>query len=246
MISCVENLCVVGQLSFELKQEQVEDVYVFDVMFEVYLEVKIGDLVMVEVECLMMMIGDVEIDCMLDILCKQCVYFYVCGEVGEYGDGGVDIVVKNGDCVMVDFVGKIDDVVFQGGMVEDFLFVFGEGCMLLEFEMVVLGLKVGEQCMFDFKFLDDYYGKDVVGKMVQFMVMMKKIEWLYLLEIDVEFVKLFGIEDGDFMKMCVEIKENFECEVKCCMQLIVKNQVMDVLLKIFEFDVLKVLIEQDQ
>lgn len=42
----------------------------FDVMFEVYLEVKIGDLVMVEVECLMMMIGDVEIDCMLDILCK--------------------------------------------------------------------------------------------------------------------------------------------------------------------------------
>lgn len=49
------------------------------------------------------------------------------------------------------------------------------------------------------------------------MVMMKKIEWLYLLEIDVEFVKLFGIEDGDFMKMCVEIKENFECEVKCCM-----------------------------
>ncbi|RKU03240.1 trigger factor [Burkholderia sp. Nafp2/4-1b] len=245
-ISRAENLRVAGQPSFEPKQEQVEDAYAFDATFEVYPEVKIGDLATAEVERSTTTIGDAEIDRTLDILRKQRVHFHARGEAGEHGDGGADTAAKNGDRVTVDFVGKIDDVAFQGGTAEDFPFVLGEGRMLPEFETAALGLKVGEQRTFDLKFPDDYHGKDVAGKTAQFTVTMKKIEWPHLPEIDAEFAKSLGIEDGDLTKMRAEIKENLEREAKRRTQSIVKNQVMDALLKISELDVPKALIEQDQ
>jgi len=65
-------------------------------------------------------------------------------------------------------------------------------------------------------------------------------------EIDTEFAKSLGVEDGDTTKMRGEIKENLEREAKRRTQQIVKNQVMDALLKISELDVPKALIEQDQ
>ncbi|EDT01447.1 trigger factor [Burkholderia ambifaria] len=245
-ISRAENLRVAGQPSFEPKQEQVEDAYAFDATFEVYPEVKIGDLATAEVERSTTSIGDAEIDRTLDILRKQRVHFHARGEAGEHGDGGADTAAKNGDRVTVDFVGKIDDVAFQGGTAEDFPFVLGEGRMLPEFETAALGLKVGEARTFDLKFPDDYHGKDVAGKTAQFTVTMKKIEWPHLPEIDGEFAKSLGIEDGDLTKMRAEIKENLEREAKRRTQSIVKNQVMDALLKISELDVPKALIEQDQ
>ncbi|BAX57907.1 MULTISPECIES: trigger factor [Burkholderia cepacia complex] len=245
-ISRAENLRVAGQPSFEPKQEQAEDSYAFDATFEVYPEVKIGDLATAEVERSTTSIGDAEIDRTLDILRKQRVHFHARGEAGEHGDGGADTAAKNGDRVTVDFVGKIDDVAFQGGTAEDFPFVLGEGRMLPEFETAALGLKAGESRTFDLKFPDDYHGADVAGKTAQFTVTMKKIEWPHLPEIDGEFAKSLGIEDGDLTKMRGEIKENLEREAKRRTQSIVKNQVMDALLKISELDVPKALIEQDQ
>ncbi|WP_175920210.1 trigger factor [Burkholderia pyrrocinia] len=245
-ISRAENLRVAGQPSFEPKQEQAEDAYAFDATFEVYPEVKIGDLATAEVERSTTSIGDAEIDRTLDILRKQRVHYHARGEAGEHGDGGADTAAKSGDRVTVDFVGKIDDVAFQGGTAEDFPFVLGEGRMLPEFETAALGLKAGESRTFDLKFPDDYHGADVAGKTAQFTVTMKKIEWPHLPEIDGEFAKSLGIEDGDLTKMRGEIKENLEREAKRRTQSIVKNQVMDALLKISELDVPKALIEQDQ
>jgi trigger factor len=245
-ISRAENLRVAGQPSFEPKQEQAEDAYAFDATFEVYPEVTIGDLATAEVERSTTTIGDAEIDRTLDILRKQRVHFHARGESGEHGDGGADTAAQNGDRVTVDFVGKLDGVAFQGGTAEDFPFVLGEGRMLAEFETAALGLKAGESREFDLKFPDDYHGKDVAGKTAQFTVTMKKIEWPHMPEINADFAKSLGIEDGDLAKMRNEIKDNLEREAKRRTQSIVKNQVMDALLKISELDVPKALIEQDQ
>ncbi|MEK6365574.1 MAG: trigger factor [Burkholderia gladioli] len=245
-VSRTENLRVAGQPSFAPKAEAAADAYAFDATFEVYPEVKIGDLASAEVERSTTTIGDAEIDRTLDILRKQRVHFHARGEGGEHGDGGAETAAQNGDRVTVDFVGKIDDVAFPGGTAEDFPFVLGEGRMLPEFETAALGLKVGEAREFDLTFPEDYHGKDVAGKTAKFTITMKKVEWPHLPEIDGEFAKTLGIEDGDTAKMRNEIKENLEREAKRRTQSLVKNQVMDAVLKISELDVPNALVEQDQ
>ncbi|WP_116140426.1 trigger factor [Trinickia diaoshuihuensis] len=245
-ISRAENLRVAGQPSFSPKEGAADDTYAFDATFEVYPEVKIGDLASAEVERSVTQITEAEVDRTLDILRKQRVHYHARGEAGEHGDGGADLAAKNGDRVTVDFVGKLDGVAFEGGTAEDFAFVLGEGRMLPEFEQAATGLSVGEQREFDLKFPDDYHGKEVAGKTAQFTITMKKIEWPHLPEVDAEFAKTLGIADGDLTKMRAEIKENLEREAKRRTQSLVKNQVMDALLKVSELDVPNALIEQDQ
>ncbi|PLZ03690.1 trigger factor [Burkholderia sp. WAC0059] len=245
-ISRTENLRVAGQPSFSPKGEPAEDAYAFDATFEVYPEVTLGDVASAEIERTTTTISDAEVDRTLDILRKQRVVFHVRGEAGEQGDGGADTSAQNGDRVTLDFVGKIDGVAFPGGSAEDFAFVLGEGRMLPEFETASLGLTAGQSREFDLKFPDDYHGKDVAGKTAQFTVTIRKVEWPRLPDIDAEFAKSLGIADGDLVKMRAEIKENLEREAKRRTQAIVKNQVMDALLKIAELDVPKALIEQDQ
>jgi trigger factor len=220
-ISRAENLRVAGQPSFAPKAEATEGDYAFDATFEVYPEVKLGDVATAEIERTTTSISEAEIDRTLDILRKQRVLFHARGEAGEHGDGGGDTAAKEGDRVTVDFVGKIEGEVFQGGSADDFAFVLGEGRMLPEFEKAATGLKVGESKEFDLAFPEDYHGKDVAGKTAQFTIAMKKIEWPHLPEIDAEFAKSLGIEDGDLTKMRAEIKDNLEREAKRRTQAIV-------------------------
>jgi trigger factor len=245
-ISRAENLRVAGQPSFSPKEGVAQDAYAFDATFEIYPEVKLGDVATAEIERTVTTITEAEVDRTLDILRKQRVHYHARGEAGEHGDGGANAEAQDGDRVTMDFVGKIDGEAFQGGSAQDFVFVLGEGRMLPEFEKAALGLKVGEAREFDLTFPDDYHGKDVAGKMAQFTITMKQIEWPHLPEINADFAKSLGIEDGDQTKMRAEIKENLEREAKRRTQAIVKNQVMDALLKISELDVPKALTEQDQ
>ncbi|KAF1017900.1 MAG: trigger factor [Burkholderia sp.] len=245
-VSRTENLRVVGQPSFAPKAGAATDAYAFDATFEIYPIVKIGDLATAAVERSTTSIGEAEIDRTLDILRKQRVHFHVRGEGGEHGDGGADTAAQNGDRVTVDFVGKINDVAFPRGTAEDFPFVLGEGRMLPEFETAALGLKVGETREFNLTFSEDHHEKDVAGQTAKFTATMKKVEWPHSPEIDGEFAKALGIEDGDTAKMRSEIKNNLEREAKRHTQSLVKNQVMDAVLKISELDVPNALVEQDQ
>jgi trigger factor len=245
-VTRTENLRVAGQPNFAPKVEEGKEDYAFDATFEVYPEVTLGDVSTAEIERTVTSISEAEIDRTLEILRKQRVHYHERGEAGEHGDGGHDASAKEGDRVTMDFTGKLDGVAFEGGSAEDFAFVLGEGRMLPEFEKAAAGLKVGESRDFDLTFPEDYHGKDVAGKTAQFTVTMKKVEWAHLPAIDGEFAKTLGIEDGDTAKMRGEIKDNLEREAKRRTQQIVKNQVMDALLKISELDVPKALIEQDQ
>jgi trigger factor len=239
------NLRVAGYPRIEPKTGAGEDVVAFDATFEVYPEVKIGDLSGAEVEKITSAVTDAEIDKTIDILRKQRVHFHVKGEQGAHGDGGADQSAQNGDRVTIDFVGKIDGVEFQGGKAEDFPFVLGEGRMLPEFEAAVLGLKVGESKTFPLNFPEDYHGKDVAGKTAEFTVTVKKVEWAHMPEVDAEFAKSLGIADGDLGKMRDDIKANLEREVNNRVKSKTKDSVMDALIKVAELDVPKALVEQD-
>ena len=238
------QLRVAGMPKIEPKQDAPEGMLAFDATFEVYPEVALPGLEGIEIETVKTDVTDAEIDKTIDILRKQRVHYHTKGEAGEHGDGG-EPVAANGDRVTVDFVGVIDGVEFPGGKAEDYAFVLGEGRMLPEFEAATVGLKVGESKTFPLAFPEDYHGKDVAGKTAEFTITLKKLEWAHLPEVDAEFAKSLGIEDGSIEKMREDIKVNLEREVNARIKARNKEAVMDALVKHTEMDVPKVMIEQD-
>ncbi|SFD41785.1 trigger factor [Massilia yuzhufengensis] len=238
------QLRVAGFPKIEPKQDAPEGVLEFDATFEVYPDVVIGDLATVEVETVAADVTDAEIDKTIDILRKQRVHYHTKGEAGEHGDGG-EPVAAEGDRVTVDFVGKIDGEEFPGGKAEAYTFVLGEGRMLPEFEAATVGLKVGESKTFPLAFPEDYHGKDVAGKTADFTITLQKLEWAHMPEVDAEFARSLGIEDGAIDKMREDIKTNLEREVTARVKARNKEAVMDALVKSTELEVPKAMIQQD-
>jgi len=246
-VAVENNLRVAGMptISARTAESETPDVIAFDATFEVYPEVKIGDLSTAEVEKIVADVGDKEIDRTIEILRKQRVHYHTKGESHEHGAGDGDARSKDGDRVTVDFVGRIDETEFAGGKAEDYAFVLGEGSMLKQFEEAARGLAVGESREFELDFPEDYHGKDVAGKKASFTMTLKKIEWAHLPEVDENFARMLGIEDGSLDKMREDIRANLEREVGARVRARDKESVMEALIKLSELDLPKVLIEQD-
>ncbi|MDB5804660.1 MAG: tig [Betaproteobacteria bacterium] len=206
----------------------------FTATFEVYPEVKPGDLSTLSIEKPVATVDDAEIDKTLEILRKQRV---------EYAE--VTRASQKDDRVTIDFVGKIDGVAFQGGSANDFNFVLGGGQMLPEFDAAATGLAPGAEKTFDLKFPDDYQGKEVAGKTAQFTITVKKVEEGKLPALDADFAISLGIMDGDIAKMREDVKGNLEREVKKRLQSRVKTAVMDLMYSSTQVEVPKALVEMD-
>ncbi|QNN56136.1 trigger factor [Diaphorobacter ruginosibacter] len=221
------NLRVAGQPRITEKDGAPEGEVSFDAVFEVFPEVKIGDLASAEVEKVSAEVTDAAIDKTLDILRKQRRTF-----AQRAKDAGAD----DGDRVTVDFEGKIDGETFAGGKAEDFQFLVGEGQMLKEFEDAVRGLKAGESKTFPLAFPEDYHGQEVAGKTADFLVTVKKIEAAHLPEVNEQFAKSLGIADGTVDGLRGDIRTNLEREVKFRLQARNKQAVMDALVSKAELD----------
>ena len=230
------GLRVAGQPRISEKEGAAEGQAEFEAIFEVFPEVKIGDLTGVEVEKLTADVDDAAIERTLDILRKQRRTFAV---------RAADEAAVDGDRVTVDFEGKIDGEAFAGGKAEDFQFLVGEGQMLKEFEDAVRGMKVGESKTFPLAFPEDYHGKDVAGKTADFLVTVKKLEAANLPEVNEAFVKSLGIADGSVEALRADIKKNLEREVKFRLQARNKQAVMDALLSVAELDLPKAAVQSE-
>jgi trigger factor len=230
------NLRVAGQPKITEKEGAPEGQLAFDAIFEVYPEVKIGDLTTADVEKLNAEVTDAAIDKTLDILRKQR---------RTYAQRAHDAGAENGDRVTVDFEGKIDGETFAGGKAEDFQFNVGEGQMLKEFEDAVRGMKVGESKTFPLDFPADYHGKDVAGKTADFMVTVKKIEAAHLPEVNEAFAKSLGIQEATVEGLRADIRKNLEREVKFRLQSRNKQAVMDALVAKAELDLPKSIVQNE-
>ena len=230
------QLRVAGQPRITEKDGAPEGVVAFEAVFEVFPEVKLGDLSAVELEKLEAEVDEAAIERTLEILRKQRRTFTPRAE-GE--------AAQNGDHVTIDFEGKIDGEPIEGGKASDFRFVLGEGQMLKEFEDAVLGMKVGESKTFPLAFPADYHGKEVAGKTADFLVTVKGIEQQQLPEIDEAFIRSLGIEEGTMEALRADIRRNLEREVKFRLQARNKTAALDALAAAAELDVPKSAIEAE-
>ena len=230
------NLRVAGLPRITEKETAPEGQMAFDATFEVYPEVKLGDLSNAEIERVSTEVTEAAIDKTLDILRKQRRTFAQRPQTEAATDD---------DRVTIDFEGKIDGVPFDGGKAEGFQFIIGEGQMLEAFEKAVRGMKTGDSKTFPLQFPDDYQGKDVAGKEADFMVTLNKVEAQHLPEVNEALAKALGIAEGTVEALRADIKRNLEREVKFRVLARNKAAVMDAVAKNAELDLPSALVKSE-
>ncbi|MGE5639114.1 MAG: trigger factor [Clostridia bacterium] len=229
------KLRVAGYPRIEPKENENKQSLEFSATFEIYPEVKIGDLGATTVERPAVEVADAEVDKTIEILRKQRTKFVPASRAAQ-----------DGDRVTLDFAGTIGGEAFEGGSGKDFAFILGQGQMLPEFEAAARGVSAGEKKSFPLKFPDDYHGKDVAGKEAVFEVDVKRVEQPELPALDAEFAKTLGVADGDVAKMRSEVKANVEREVKKRVDARVKAQALQALQDSTPIELPKSLLEIEQ
>jgi trigger factor len=231
------KLRVAGTPKLSQKDGESQSEIAFDATFEVYPEIKMGDLSSVEVERVASEVTEEAVDRTVEILRKQRRTFAQRAAADAAADE---------DRVTIDFEGKIDGEPFQGGKAEGFQFILGEGQMLEAFEKAVRGMKSGESKTFPLTFPEDYQGKDVAGKEADFLVTLKKIEAQHLPEVSDAFAKSLGIKDATVAGLRADVRKNLEREVKFRVLARNKAAAMEALVKVAELDLPKSLVEEEQ
>ena len=224
------QLRIAGTPSISEKEGAPEGAVAFEAVFEVYPEVKIGDLSAATIEKFSATVDEAAIERTLEILRKQRRSFVA---------RAADEPAQDGDQVRIDFEGKIDGEPFEGGKAEGFQFVLGEGQMLKEFEEAVRGMRVGESKTFPLNFPAEYHGKDVAGKQADFLVTLQQLDAAQLPAVDDELASSLGVAGGSVDALRADIRKNLEREVKFRLQMRNKTAVMDALVAQSELDVPK-------
>jgi len=231
-----QNLRVAGYPRIEAKNagSDAGGKLEFSAVFEIYPDFALGDISKRKIERPLLAVGQAEVDKTIDVLRKQRTNYVEATRAAA-----------NGDRVTVDFTGRLNGEIFPGGQANDYPLMLGAGGMLPDFEQPIAGMKPGESKTFDLTFPADYQSTDLAGKLVSFEVAVKRVEAPQLPEVDAEFAKALGVEDGNLEKMRAEVTDNLEREVTKRVKAKVKEQAMNALLEANPIEVPKALIEQE-
>ena len=150
---------------------------------------------------------------------------------------------KDGDQVTLDYVGKIDDIAFDGGTANDANLVLGSKSFIDNFEDQLVGLKKGDKKLVKVKFPDNYQSSDLAGKEATFDVEIKKVSKAEESKIDDDLAKSLGMEDLEALKKNLEdrIQQDFDSAAR--MKL--KDSLLDVLEKKHKFELPESMVNQE-
>lgn len=141
----------------------------------------------------------------------------------------------NGMAVLMDFVGKIDGVAFEGGSGEDFQLELGSGSFIPGFEEQLVGVKAGEEKAVTVDFPADYHAENLAGKEAVFDCIIKEVQKAAESKVDDEFAKGLGLDDLAALKELG--KTNLEGELAQLSRSQVKRSLLDALAVQFTFEV---------
>lgn len=150
---------------------------------------------------------------------------------------------KDGDQVVMDFVGKVDGEAFEGGSAEDYPLVLGSNSFIPGFEEQLVGVKAGEEKAVTVSFPDDYQAEHLKGKEATFDCTIKDVKEPVAAEVDDELAKKFGAEDLAGLK--AQIAERLEAEYAGASRAVMKRGLLDQLDSMVDFDLPPTLVETE-
>ena len=141
---------------------------------------------------------------------------------------------KDGDQIVMNFVGKVDGEAFEGGSAEDYPLVIGSNSFIPGFEEQLVGVKADEEKDVTVSFPDDYQADHLAGKEAVFACTIKEVKEPVAAEINDELATKFGAEDLAALK--VQIAERLEAEYAGASRAVMKRGLLDALDKLVSFE----------
>ncbi|MDP1754265.1 MAG: trigger factor, partial [Methylotenera sp.] len=229
------KLRVAGFPNIEHKPfDAASEVLEYTATFEVFPEVSLGDLSKVKIERPVIELTDADVKKTLDVLVKQRVSFEP-----------VKRAAKKGDRVNVTLKASIDGKEVESTGDNGIDLVLGEAGRVESFDEQLVGGKAGTTKSFDITYPADHSPEQLAGKTVGYEVTYISVSQPKFPEIDADFAKSLGVEDGDIEKMKAEISESLDQEVAKRVSAKLKEQVFQALVDNAEFEIPRIILESE-
>jgi trigger factor len=190
----------------------------FTVKVDLMPDFELTDVSKLEVERLTADVTDADVDEALKRLADQAKTFSP-REEGE--------PAETGDTVVIDFVGKVDDVEFPGGKADDFNLSLGSNQLIPGFEDQLIGAKSGDVRDVKVTFPADYPEATLAGKDAVFAVTVKEIKKPDAVVIDNDLAKKLGLDDLATLKD--RVREQLKADFARASRLHLKRRILDAL-----------------
>ncbi len=226
------KLRVAGFPNIEHKPfDAASEILEYTATFEVFPEVTLGDLSKVKIERPVIEVADADVKKTLDVLVKQRVSFEP-----------VKRAAKKGDRINVTLKASIDGKEVESTGDTGIDLVLGEIGRVASFDEQLAGGKAGSTKQFEITYPADHNPEQLAGKTVGYEVTYVSVSQPKLPEIDADFAKSLGVEDGDVEKMKAEITESLKQEVAKRVSAKLKEQAFQALVDGADFEIPRVLL----
>lgn len=229
-----EELRPVGEPSIEPGNIEPGNGMSYTATFEVYPAIEIAPVEALKIEKPVCEIVDADLEKMIETLRDQHKTW-----------NPVERDSADGDQVTIDFEGKIDGEIFEGGTAENFELVLGLGHMIDGFEEGLVGKAAGAETVLELKFPENYQATHLAGKDAQFKVTVKQVAEPVLAELDDEFFAKFGVTEGGEEAFRNEVRENMERERARALQRQFNTAVLDTVAAANELPLPRALVEAE-
>lgn len=202
--------------------------------FEVYPEISLEGISGLEIDRPAATVEDADVENMIEKLRQQKKTWAV-----------VERASADADRVTIHFSGVSEGENFTDGKVENYQVEIGGKQMIPGFEDELKGLTAGQSKTFSITFPEQYSSEKLAGKNAEFEIELVSVEESQLPVVDAEFIKAYGVEEGDVDSFRHDVRANMERELGQGLKAKLKNSVMDALYEKISITLPNALIDQE-
>ncbi len=231
-----QQLNPVAQPAFSVDMDPEAGRYAYTATFDVLPEFELGSLAGKTLKRPLAAVADADLEALVERLREQRKTF-----------NEVTRPAQDGDRVTLSFVATLvgESEPFPGGSGQDFQLVLGSGQMIPGFEAGLVGATAGEERVLELSFPATYHAEHLKGKAASFVVTVQTVAEPQLPEVDAEFAKAFGVEDGDIERFRQDVRANMTRELKQRVEARIKSQALDLLLATNPIEIPQSLVAQE-
>ena len=204
------------------------------VSLEVLPEIPAPQIAGIKLERLTVALPEADIDAQVNRLASQQKSF----DAAKKGHPAIE-----GDLVVMDFIGKVDGVAFEGGTGEGMSIEIGSGRLIPGFEEQLVGAKVGDERVVNVTFPADYNVDSLKGKDAVFEIKVTEVKTPKDAVVDEDFAKTLGLESLEQLRNL--FKGQLEQELNQLTRTYMKRKLLDQLAASHDFPVPPSMVEAE-